>query len=68
MILERYTFRTRLTTITLFSRLYERLNHTNAGPVALIATAPGMEPMAKDLIDDESDLSDSNMEILDYPG
>ena len=24
--------------------------------------------MARDLIDDESDLSDSNMEILDYPG
>ena len=52
-----------------FSRLYERLNHTNSGHAAVIATPPpGMEPMARDLIDDESDLSDSNMEILDYPG
>lgn len=50
------------------SRLYERLNHTSSGHAAVIATPPGMEPMAKDLIDDESDLSDSNMEILDYPG
>ena len=52
-----------------FSRLYERLNHTNSGHVAVIATPPpGIEPMARDLIDDESDLSDSNMEILDYQG
>jgi len=52
---------------TRIHRLYERLNHTSSGHAAVIATPPGMEPMAKDLIDDESDLSDSNMEILDYP-
>lgn len=55
-----------------FHRLYERLNHANQGHSALNTTMtppPGMmEPMAKDLIDDESDLSDSNLEILDYPG
>ena len=51
--------------------MYERLGHTNSGLAAapVMATSPpGMEPMARDLIDDESDLSDSNMEILDYPG
>jgi hypothetical protein len=43
-----------------FNRLYERLYHSV--PAATILS-PGLELMAKDLIDDESDLSDTNVDM-----
>ncbi len=45
------------------NRLYDRIYHPSPLVVSSASTPLGLEPMAKDLIDDESDLSDTTIEM-----